>query len=434
MKNYCIYITNNLNHEYINNNINYLKTNNFIVIKINTINNIKKELLNIHNKNSCILILDSNFIIINTNLLTYCNIVFNNEIIMFYSKNIFIPCFMHYNKIHSYINFIDKKYINLKYKTIINENIINYLNCSLFGIFNPFVCNQYSYKIPIIQIKLYKYLETNNIQKKFLELNYSINSLNLEWDKIINIDQFKKNNLHYNNKTILIYKSHIKDYTKIKINNNNINKLNINLFDIVIIVYSGIDYLINSHHKNIVYIKDHKNIGLDFGKDLLAYEYLKKNNITNDIIFLVNDSIVITNTIHNLLNNIFNKINYCSFIGLINNKQIKEHFQSWFLILRKTCFDFKCNYYNKNDFNKNKNELIYKYEVNLCRILTNKFEYNYIYKIKSDKNIMYDVDTEYIELYKNQFKFVKLNRIKNIPKRPKLNYIIIQDINKLNIF
>ena len=48
MYKYCIYITNNLQNEYINNTINYHKNNNFNTIVIDNINKLKNELLNIN--------------------------------------------------------------------------------------------------------------------------------------------------------------------------------------------------------------------------------------------------------------------------------------------------------------------------------------------------------------------------------------------------
>lgn len=433
MYKYCIYITNNLDYEYIRNSITYFKNNNFNTIVIDNINKLKTELLNINNKESCILIIDSNYIIINSNLLIYCSIVYNNKDILFYDKEKIIACILHYNHINYYINLIYSKNIsNLKSKTIINHNLINYISNTLFDIDNPTICNQYVYKIPIIKTNIFKFINYNLIDENLYNLNKSVISLKSDWDKIYNIDKYKYYNSHYNNKTILIYKTHINNDYNIKVNINNFKQISLNYFDIIIIVYSGVkDYKIDLVHNNIIYIYDNINIGLDFGKEKLAYEYIIKNNIDNDIIYLINDSIIITKNIDNLIINIFNKIKYCSFVGLVNNKQINEHFQSWFLVFRKNCFKYR--YENLNLLTLNKNSLINEYEINLSIKITNIFEYNYIFNVINDKNIMYDLDNEYLTFYIKGFNFIKINRIKNIPKRPKIPSEIYNDYKKLLI-
>ena len=434
MYKYCIYITNNLHNEYINNTINYLKNNNFNTIVIDNINKLKTELLNINNKESCILVIDSNYIIINLNLIMYCSIVYTNKDIFVYNKKSIIPCILHYNHINYYINLINSNNTyNLKCKTIINYKLINYKSNTLFNIENPTICNQYVYKIPIIKTNIFKFINYNLIDKNLYNLNKSVISLKSVWDKIYNIDKYKYYNSHYNNKTILIYKTHINNDYNIKVNINNFNHINLYFFDIIIIVYSSVkDYKLDIKHTNVIYIYDKNNIGLDFGKEKLAYEYLIKNNIDNDIIYLINDSIIITKNIKNLITDIFNKIKYCSFIGLVNNKQVNEHFQSWFLVFRKNCFKYR--YENiKDTLNLNKNDLINKYEINLCIKITNIFEYNYIFKVINNKNIMYDIDNEYLNLYNNGFYFIKNNRIKNIPKRCNLPLKISNDYNNLFI-
>lgn len=434
MNKYCVYITNNLEYEYINNTIIYLKKKNFNTILIDNINNLKNELLNINNKNSSILIIDSNYIIVNYNLLIYFDLIYKNKDIIFYDKKSIIPCILHYNHINYYVNLINNNNTyNLNNKTIINYKLINYKSNTLFDIENPTICNQYVYKIPIIKTNIFKFINHNLINKDLYNLNKSVIPLTSDWDKIHNISKYKMYNSHYNEKTILIYKTHIKNNYNIKVNINNFNHINLDFFDIIIIVYSGVkDYKLDIKHLNVIYIYDTKNIGLDFGKELIAYEYIIKNNISNDLIYLINDSIIITKNIDNLIIDIFNKIKYCSFIGLVNNKQVNEHFQSWFLVFRKNCFKYR--YENiKDTLNLNKNDLIDKYEINLCIKITNIFEYNYIFNVINDKNIMYDMDNEYLNLYDNGFYFIKNNRIKNIPKRCNLPLKIYNDYNNLFI-
>lgn len=433
MNKYCIYITNNLNYEYIDNTINYLTKNNFSTILIDNINNLNAELLKINNKESSTLIIDSNYIIINSNLLIYFSLIHNSKDIIFYDKESNIPCILHYSKINYYIDLLNKNNIYYsKCKTIINYSLINYKNNTLFNIHNPLISNQYCYKIPIIKSNLFKFMKHDLINNDLYDLNKSIIEIKSEWEKIYDLNKFKMNNLNNNNKTILIYETHIKNNYDIKVNINNFKQFNLKIFDLIIIVYSGIkDYYLDIKHDNVIYIYDNNNIGFDFGKEKLAYEYIKRNKIDNDIIYLINDSIIITKKIDSLIINILNKIKHCSYIGLVNNKQIKEHFQSWFLVFRQKCFNYRYN--NLKNLNLNKDSLINRYEVDLSIKITNLFEYNFIFKVLNDKNIMYDMDDEYLNFYKNGFHFIKKNRIKNIPKRDKLPSIIYNDYNNLLI-
>ena len=110
------------------------------------------------------------------------------------------------------------------------------------------------------------------------------------------------------------------------------------------------------------------------------------------------------------------------FVGVLESTQIYKHYQSWWLCMTKDMFFYYVqNLYNYKQSRDILCDLIYKNEVELCNNIIKTYNTSVLYNSKININVFYDNDTYYNTLYKKGFFFVKVKRIKNIPKRPKLS-------------
>lgn len=209
-----------------------------------------------------------------------------------------------------------------------------------------------------------------------------------------------------------------------------------NNIDTIIVVYSvdtGINEdiiteyieLFNKYADNckIIFLKDQVNKYFDFGKISCGYDYIVNNNIDINYIHVVNDSIIPTKNIKHIYQAINDNMQVNDLVGIIESMQIDKHYQSWWLCMNKKVFyQYVQELYYFNISHCPQYDVIYKNEVELCNKLINKYNAKPLFKniITKNTNIFYDDDVAYCSVYTKGFNFVKVKRIKNIPKRGQL--------------
>jgi len=262
--------------------------------------------------------------------------------------------------------------------------------------------------------------------------------------------RFNKSNFS-SNQNILIIASHIKPKYGLNIINNNLkmavnNEVNeVNKVNLIIIVYSLEDDTTNFNqnelnHYNIplVCIHDTQNKFYDFYKYKLAYEYIKKNNIKFNWVFVTNDSIITTQNVSWIFDEVLSSNSY-DYIGILEvNTKIfeqnnnKKHYQSWWLNFKNNAFDYWYNninfndkhlikYYDKhNDITIGIKNIINDFEVDLSNDMIQKFKSKAIFPltINYEGNLFANDDLFYDYYYNKNFNFVKIKHMKNdlIPK------------------
>jgi hypothetical protein len=241
----------------------------------------------------------------------------------------------------------------------------------------------------------------------------------------------KKSTFQKPSNNILIMACHIKKQFGNEVVLNNLKQVLNRTFKLVIIVYSVENGAVFKENLDIgvpvVYIKDTENIFYDFYKYKLAYDYIKKNNISFDWVFVMNDSIIITKNVNTIVNNIINSNE--DYIGILEsnnhifeNNPRKYHYQSWWLNFRPNAFDY---WYNRINFNNSHSlkgydhynditigvkNIINDFEINLSNDMINKFKSKAIYG-NTQANLFWD-DKLYNSFYSNGFYFMKIKRIK----------------------
>lgn len=150
------------------------------------------------------------------------------------------------------------------------------------------------------------------------------------------------------------------------------------------------EYLINTLNKNIILIQDVTNLYYDFGKYKIGYEYiLNKDKTHTKYLYLMNDSFVIFKKQDIISKEIKDHINNVDLLGIIENNEINDHYQSWWLIIKKNLFEY---YFNNIILINTKSKLSFKYikrkiieqnEVKLCNEIMKLYNTYSIYKMKS---------------------------------------------------
>lgn len=215
---------------------------------------------------------------------------------------------------------------------------------------------------------------------------------------------------------------------------NNLNFLLVPEIDGVIICYSvgaeSSDLDINEttlgvlNHR-VEFLHDKPNAFMDFGKYKMVYEYVKSSIGNFDKLLLLNDSIIITGCMREVVTDIINNRKETEFIGILETHQCKRHCQSWWLNFNKKCF-----YYWGANINLTKGcSIVQDLEVNLGNKLLNEFSYFIYFPLKTsfEHNLFFDNDALYEDyVHSHNFKFLKIKRLVNNPPRPKLGDSIIE--------
>ena len=250
-----------------------------------------------------------------------------------------------------------------------------------------------------------------------------------------------------NNQNVLIIASHIKSKYGTDIINNNLkmmvnNEIN-NKINLIIFVYSLEENTpfnktdITTYNIPIVFIHDTENKFYDFYKYKLAYEYIKKNNIKINWVFVTNDSIIITENVSWIINDILSSDYY--YIGILEvNAKIfeknssKKHYQSWWINFKSNAFDYWYNnikfndthlikeYDHHNDITIGVKNIINDFEINLSNEMITNFYSKAIFPltVNWEGNIFANDDLFYDYYHNKNFNFVKLKHMKPdlIPK------------------
>ena len=119
---------------------------------------------------------------------------------------------------------------------------------------------------------------------------------------------------------------------------NNLNCLLVPEIDGVIICYSVGPESSHLHinettlgllnHK-VVFLHDKVNAFMDFGKYKMVHEYVKSSIGDFDKLLLLNDSIIITGCMRDVVTDIINNRKETEFIGILETYQCGRHCQSW---------------------------------------------------------------------------------------------------------
>ena len=258
--------------------------------------------------------------------------------------------------------------------------------------------------------------------------------------------RFNKSSFSSNQNNILIIASHIKSKYGTDIINNNLKMMvdnEVNGVNLIIFVYSLEENAtfnqneLNNYNIPLVCIHDTENKLYDFYKYKLAYEYIKKNNIKFNWVFVTNDSIIITQNVSWIINDILSS-SY-DYIGILEvNAKIfekntsKKHYQSWWLNFKSNAFDYWYNnikfnnthlikeYDYHNDITIGVKNIINDFEVDLSNDMIKKFKSKAIFPItKNYQENLFVNDKLFYDYYHNKnFKFVKIKHMKPelIPK------------------
>ena len=222
--------------------------------------------------------------------------------------------------------------------------------------------------------------------------------------------------------------NHTTNNIKYNVSINNISLIQKYLSDIVIIDSKNEcmaeklknEFIDNKKVKDYIYI-DNNNY-FDFGKWIY---YLENNNYDEyDYILFINDSIILTEDIHNYfiyINNIMpDNINL---YGYNDSTQIKYHYQSYLFLIKTTIINKFINFFNgKKDLIVDLESLIYNIELNLHTIDNN---IDCFIKIGNEynlaKNLYWENDPLYYYLLtKNIFGIMKIKKIFDMQKEYKI--------------
>jgi len=238
---------------------------------------------------------------------------------------------------------------------------------------------------------------------------------------------------------ILVIASHIKQKYGNQIINNNLKMIcdNNDKINLIIIVYSNDkDTLVDTSMKTykgiqIVYIEDQENKFYDFYKYKLAYSYIKQNNLEFNWVLVTNDSIIITEDVSWIVDEI-TRSNKCTYIGILGSNgrifeknNIKKHYQSWWLNFKPGAFEYWNNHINFNDSHSIKDydhfndstigvkNIINDFEVDLSNEMINKFDNKVIFDVNGYEGSLFWNDQLYYDYYNNKnFKFIKMKKIR----------------------
>lgn len=240
---------------------------------------------------------------------------------------------------------------------------------------------------------------------------HSIERLISRSDNVLRINNF------INFKIAVNIASHISSDLDLYLLENNINKLLNNNVDIYVYYTGEIDNSFKKRNKSVVFKKSH-NRNLDFGKH---FDFYKDNILKYDHFILTNDSIIFLENICDYLN--FIRLNEFDFVGYLESKEIKQHYQSWLWYLKKAQFVSL-----KNNFS---NIPSHKIELNFMDLVKNKSVY---YKSIDNKNIFFN-ENKFKMFYNLGFRVLKKKQVLlvipkvleskiNKSKLPKINLVL----------
>ena len=189
-------------------------------------------------------------------------------------------------------------------------------------------------------------------------------------------------------------------------------------------------------NKNIIFIMDIENKYYDFGKYKIAYDYFKKKGMSANYIHIMNDSFIICEKIDTICDDIRNKIKDNDFVGVAESMEEesfqhnvvgKQHYQSWWMLLKNSIYD---EYFNKinlidtsGSFTILKRKIIVENEIGISNYFITNPKYNTSSIIKCPGNIFIPRYTDlYNKLWNIGFKIIKMEAISD-PKKQPLPYL-----------
>ena len=181
---------------------------------------------------------------------------------------------------------------------------------------------------------------------------------------------------------------------------------------------------------------DIENKYYDFGKYKIAYDYFKKKGMSANYIHIMNDSFIICEKIDTICDDIRNKIKDNDFVGIVesmeeesfqHNVVCKQHYQSWWMLLKNSIYD---EYFNKinlidtsGSFTILKRKIIAENEIGISNYFITNPKYNTSSIIKCPGNIFIPKYTDlYNKLWNIGFKIIKMEAISD-PKKQPLPYL-----------
>jgi hypothetical protein len=223
---------------------------------------------------------------------------------------------------------------------------------------------------------------------------------------------------------ILVIACHIKKQYSTNIINNNLQMIGNVGINLIIVVYSteqDVEFNKDVHTTvPIVYIHDTENKYYDFYKYKLAYNYIKKNDITFNWIFVTNDSIIISDNVSWMLPKIINSGK--DYVGILevkdtifgNSIPAKQHYQSWWLNFKPNAFEYWMDNIKFDKSHLDVLNIINDYEVNLSNDMINKFNSTSLFPLTNNfiGNVFTDDEMYYDYFYNRNFKIVKVKFIK----------------------
>ena len=193
--------------------------------------------------------------------------------------------------------------------------------------------------------------------------------------------------------------------------------------------FIGITYSINSKvidenkikdiflsmQKEIINLKVYgkiKNKGYDFRKHVYTIKKFKEENLHENYILMMNDSIIpISSTIFNksMCNLLLFMNDGYEFIGFLASNEIMRHYQSWFWCCDKSTINGILEQIENIVYSENKNDIVMKLEVGISNNLIKNKKCNTLYDFNIKKNLFYHHPDVYIKALHNGFPFLKKN-------------------------
>ena len=222
-----------------------------------------------------------------------------------------------------------------------------------------------------------------------------------------------------NNGAIVIMACHIKKNIGLSVIQNNINFLNqSDKIKKILLVYSAdedteIDFSPLQYGIPVEIIHDTKNVYYDFDKYKMGYSYIKEKDLPFDWVFVMNDSVIICESVTWIIDRIITSNK--DFYGILEvNERIfnippKVHYQSWWLCFRKNSIEFWINNLNFTPKHKNIKHIINDFEISLSNKMITTFQSDTIFSSADVLGNLFSMDSLYYDYFYNKnFKFVKL--------------------------
>ena len=184
-----------------------------------------------------------------------------------------------------------------------------------------------------------------------------------------------------------------------------------------------------------VYINRYPDLQAVFGDNTIEAEkhwnYYGKNegricNLdTNKSVILMNDSFIFSRNIHDIMNNIKEKINNkFMFVGLSRCDVHKQHYQSYFWVLNYNLIPILYDILTEDrlDSSMGSENIIMKCEVDISNLFINRYKSDFIYHTNSDNLILKPL----VRLLNNGYPIIKFQCL----KRTKYNFNSIVHLPK----